>query len=293
MQLETIACNLCGGEKSERLFVKGGLPVARCCQCGLVYANPRLTQTEIWRRYSPAYFWDEYMPAHHAADGQYLPAIHRRRSLPMLNLLQPYRKLNTLLEVGCAAGFFLKVASEENWQVTGVEIMQPAVAYARQTLGLNVHKGTLTDVALPAAGFDAVVMIETVEHLLDPLQTASAACSLVRPGGVLLVTVPNYNSAMRHLLGTAWSVLSPAEHLYYFTESTLVRLLRKAGFSRARAIWSRSEQIHHPLNAHNTHEPHTWRSRLVKAIVHGPGRFLGPLAIKSRRADQLIVLAIK
>src|SRR5690606_2387907 len=106
-------------------------------------------------------------------------------------LLQPYRQLNTMLEVGCAAGFFLKVASEENWCVTGVEIMEPAVAYARQSLGLDVRAGTLADVDLPPAGYDVVVMIETVEHLLDPAQTVRQAFHLLRPGGAMLVTVPN------------------------------------------------------------------------------------------------------
>jgi 2-polyprenyl-3-methyl-5-hydroxy-6-metoxy-1,4-benzoquinol methylase len=237
MNLETIPCNICGSEESKTLYVKGGLPIARCLKCGLVYANPRLTQAEIWQRYSPAYFWDEYMPAHHASQGQYAAEVHRQRNLPMLVLVRPYRRLNTLLEVGCAAGFFLKVAAEEGWQVTGVEIMEPAVVYANETLGLDVRAGTLTDVELPPASFDTVVMIETVEHLLDPAQTLRMAYNLLRPGGALLLAVPNLNSVMRPLLGVAWSVLSPAEHLYYFTETTLNQLLWQIGFSETRFVW--------------------------------------------------------
>lgn len=293
MQLETIACNLCGSPESETLFEKGGLPVVRCCHCGLVYANPRLTQSEIWRRYSPAYFWDEYMPAHHASRGEYVSEIHRRRNLRLLSLLQPFRKVNTLLEVGCAAGFFLKVASEEGWQGTGVEIMEPAVVYARQTLGLDVYAGTLLDADLPPAGFDAVVMIETVEHLLDPAQTLREAYKLLRPDGVLLVTVPNYNSAMRYLLGIAWSVLSPAEHLYYFTETTLMRLLRQVGFRGTRAVWSRSAHVDHPLNPHHSHKPHSWRSRLVKWGSLSLRPLIEPVALKTKCSDQLIGLAVK
>ncbi len=293
MQLESVACNLCGSVESERLFEKGGLPVARCTDCGLVYANPRLTQSEIWRRYSPAYFWDEYMPAHHAPNGQYVAEVHRQRNMRLLRLLQPYRRLNTLLEVGCAAGFFLKVADEEGWRTTGVEIMEPAVAYARQSLGLEVHAGTLADADLSAAGFDAVVMIETVEHLLDPAQTLQVAYELLRPEGVMLVTVPNYNSVMRHLLGTAWSVLSPAEHLYYFTETTLGQLLRKVGFRQVRAVWERSAHSHKLLNPHNTHMPHSRRSRLVKWAIWGLGRVAGPVALKAKGGDQLIVLAVR
>ena len=78
------------------------------------------------------------MPAHQAPNGEFIAEWHRQRARPVLNLLQPYYQLGTLLEVGCAAGFFLKIAEETGWEVHGVEIMPPAVAYARDTLGLNV-----------------------------------------------------------------------------------------------------------------------------------------------------------
>lgn len=292
--LEPVPCNLCGAEECEQLYEKGGLPIARCRQCGLVYANPRLTQAEIWRRYSPAYFWEEYMPAHHAANGEYVAEIHRQRTLPMLSLLEQYRQHNTLLEVGCAAGFFLKVATEENWQVTGVEIMEPAVTYATESLGLNVRSGTLEEADLTDASFDAIVMIETVEHLLDPAGTLSEAYRLLRPGGALLLAVPNQNSIMRSLIGPAWSVLSPAEHLYYFTEATLKQILLDVGFSRTRAIWQlRGQSRLETMNPYNTHHPHSWRSRLVKWSILGFGRLLEPFVIRSGRADRLLVLATR
>lgn len=294
INLETVACNLCGTQDSEQLYEKGGLPIGRCRQCGLVYANPRLTQAEIWRRYSPAYFWDEYMPAHHAPHGEFVAEIHRQRTLPMLSLLEPYRQRNTLLEVGCAAGFFLKVAAEEKWQVTGIEIMEPAVAYATDTLGLDVRAGTLEEADLTAASFDAIVMIETVEHLLDPARTLREAHRLLRPGGALLVAVPNQDSIMRSLLGPSWSVLSPAEHLYYFTENTLKQMLLEVGFSHRRAIWRLPGQSRlETMNPYNSHHPHSWRSRFVKWGMLGFGRFVEPFVIKTGRADRLLVLATR
>jgi 2-polyprenyl-3-methyl-5-hydroxy-6-metoxy-1,4-benzoquinol methylase len=293
VQLESVPCNICGAEQSDQLLVKGGLPISRCGHCGLVYANPRLPQAEVWQRYNPAYFWDEYMPAHHAATGEYLGQVHRQRSQPLLQLLEPYRRLNKLLEVGCAAGFFLKVATEENWKVTGVEIMEPAVCYARDTLGLDVRAGTLADSDLPTGGYDAVVMIETVEHLLDPAGTLRRAHELLRPEGVLLVTVPNYASIMRFVLGESWSVLSPAEHLYYFTERTLDQLLRRVGFRRPTFIWRLPEQAHEIMNPHNSHAPHSLRSRVVKWGILALGRWLAPIAVKAKRTDRLVVLATR
>ncbi|MDX1613302.1 MAG: class I SAM-dependent methyltransferase [Candidatus Promineifilaceae bacterium] len=294
MNLTSIPCNLCGAQDSERLYEKGGLPIARCRRCSLIYANPRLTQEEIWQRYSPTYFWDEYMPAHRAAGGEYVEAVHRQRATPLLNLIEPYRQLNTLLEIGCAAGFFLKVAAAERWDVIGIEIMAPAVTYARDTLGLDVRAGVVEEANLPPASFDAIVMIETVEHLLDPAATLRTVHQLLRPGGVFLVAVPNYNSLMRSLLGSSWSVLSPAEHLYYFTEHTLERMLAEVGFRSSTFIWHTPGQGHlETLNPHNSHQPQSWRSRVVRWTVGTFGALLQPLVIRSKRTDRLLALAVK
>jgi 2-polyprenyl-3-methyl-5-hydroxy-6-metoxy-1,4-benzoquinol methylase len=292
--VEIVPCNLCETQDSEKLFSKGGLDIARCRQCGLVYANPRLAQQEIWKRYSPDYFWQEYMPAHHAANGEYGAEWHRHRAQPILNLLQPYRKVGTLLEVGCAAGFFLKVAEENGWTVQGVEIMAPAVEYARTSLGLNVFEGTLEQAQLAADSFDVVVMIETVEHLLDPAQALGEAYRVLRTGGIIWVAVPNLNSIMRSLMGVDWSVLSPAEHLYYFTVETLEKMLRKAGFQSVEFIWQVGLQtIWETMNPLNTHHSHSLRSRVVKWATLSLGRWAVPFTVHSRRTDRLIALAAK
>ena len=156
-----IPCNLCASRDCKTRFIKGGLEIGQCNQCGLVYANPRLTQQEIWKRYSPNYFWDEYMPAHQSPNGEFLADWHRQRAQPVLDLLKPYQKSGKLLEIGCAAGFFLKIAEENGWSTQGVEIMSPAVEYAQNTLQINVFEGTVDQAQFPAESFDAIIMIET------------------------------------------------------------------------------------------------------------------------------------
>jgi SAM-dependent methyltransferase len=290
--VEWVPCNVCGSHSSQELFRKGGLAVARCRQCGLVYANPRLTMSEIWKRYSAGYFWQEYMPAHQAANGEFDAKWHSRRAQPVLDVLRPFRQQGRLLEVGCAAGFFLKLAEADGWIVKGVEIMGPAVRYANDILNIDVFEGPLEKAQFDDCHFDGAVLIETVEHLLDPAATLAEVYRILRPGGALYIAVPNLNSIMRSLLGVDWSVFSPAEHLFYFTEMTLEQLLRQTGFETTRFFWQ-PQDLWETMNPLNSHRPDSWRSRLVRAITLTVGRTLLPVVAAARRSDRLVCLAAK
>lgn len=277
-----------------QLYCKGGLPISQCQQCGLVQANPRLSQEEIWQRYSPNYFWEEYMPAHGAANGEYNQALHRARNLHLIKLLAPFKQNGRLLEVGCAAGFMLKVAHEEGWQVQGVELMESAVAYAQEKLNLDVQAGTLGEAQFEPQSFDGVAMIETVEHLLDPTAVLLQVHELLRPGGGLLVAVPNQASLMKTLLGESWSILSPAEHLYYFTAETMEALLKKVGFKTVTFVWQLSGQpAVEILNPHHSNTPHSMRSRMVRLGTQVLLPLLLPLVCRTHQTDRLVCLAQK
>jgi hypothetical protein len=66
-----VPCAICGGTATRRLYTKFGHDIGRCTSCGLVYANPRALEEIIRSRYSPDYFWKEYLPALGVVDGRY------------------------------------------------------------------------------------------------------------------------------------------------------------------------------------------------------------------------------
>jgi SAM-dependent methyltransferase len=92
-----------------------------------------------------------------------------------------------------------------------------------------VKIGVLESLDLPAAGFDVVVLWHVLEHLSDPGATLVQVGRLLRPGGTLLVGVPNFGSAEAQLCRDKWFHLDVPRHLAHFTWDSLERALDQAG----------------------------------------------------------------
>ena len=293
VSLEPVACALCGNRQTDRLYGKFDLFIARCAHCGLVFANPRLSKEDIWKRYSPDYFWREYLPALGVRDGKYSLEHFDRRHAAMLELIaHRVRPPASLLEVGTGAGFFIKVAERAGWRVTGIEVSEEGVTFARNELRLDVRREAAEEMNFPPGSFDVIVMFEVVEHLLDPLRALHAIRQVLRPGGLLVISTPNFNALSRFGLGKDWAVLSPAEHLYYFTEASLKNLLEKTGFKDIQFMRSYAGfGLLETMNPRYTHVPYSWRTITYFALVATVGLLLFRYIQAWGRGDTLLCLA--
>lgn len=228
---EQVACNLCGGGRRRRYLRKLEMTIVKCRDCGLVYVTPRLTEAHLFTRYGRDYFESEYLPAFGAGPGSFSLEAALSRFELFLEILKmsalPGRKV---LDIGAGGGFFVKAARHIGFEAEGVELSEDAAAYGRNILGVPVRTGTFGEIDLPKASFDAVVMLDTLEHLRDPLADLGKARSVLKPGGRLVLHTPDLRSLSRLILGRSWAVFSPLEHLYYFRRKTLAALLRRAGF---------------------------------------------------------------
>jgi len=231
-----------------------------------VYTNPRPSLDFIWSRYGREYFEQEYLPSWGIHVGQINSEQLYQRHLPTLESLRPYRQTNWLLDVGAGAGLFLHAAQRDGWQVQGVELARSGVEFARSRLGLDVIQGQMTEVELPDERYDVVTLQETIEHLLDPLADLREVHRVLRPGGVVSLTTPNFNSLAYKLIGREWSVLSPGEHLFYFIPQTLRAMLERAGFINIRV------HTDGHLNPDNVHEK-TLRVQLVQRLLRRLNHF--------------------
>ena len=139
-----------------------------------------------------------------------------------------------VLEVGCGHGGFVSLLAQAGFDATGLELSPAVVRFARDTFGVPVLTGPIEDQTIPAGSLDAVVMMDVMEHLPDPLGTIARCVDLLAPGGVLLVQTPQYpeGRSLADLNATGHQfprMLDPREHPFLFSRSSAAALLARAG----------------------------------------------------------------
>jgi 2-polyprenyl-3-methyl-5-hydroxy-6-metoxy-1,4-benzoquinol methylase len=230
-----VTCRLCGGRTSP-VGARPELALVRCQVCDFVSGIP--VETRSAEHVYADYYHGAVLtaPAPEARYDEWLECAERQ--LPK----------GRLLEIGAGSGGFVQVALRRGWSVDATEISSSGLQQLAAT-GARVFAGDLQEAHYPDAAFDLVVSLEVLEHLPAPAAHMGEIARVLRPGGLLLLTTPNFNGLSRRLLGLRWRVIDP-EHLGYFTPRTLTRALRSAGLReprvRARTLdittWRRAPQ---------------------------------------------------
>jgi 2-polyprenyl-3-methyl-5-hydroxy-6-metoxy-1,4-benzoquinol methylase len=244
--LKLIKCNLCGCEKYSILYktYSGDIineleaykitehnscepvRVVKCNACGLIYANPRPEAQKIT---------DAYI---NMVDDDYLgeEAGRRMSARSILGKLSRARVHGRLLDIGCATGFLLDEARKSGWNVHGVELSAWAADYAKTTFVIDtIFRGTLDEARYSDNYFDAIILKDSIEHLLDPKATLVEIRRILKPSGVICVNTPDCGSAISKILKARWWGIKQS-HLYYFNRKTLWKMLDAAGFKPVKTI---------------------------------------------------------
>jgi len=165
------------------------------------------------------------------ADPGYLDEEAGRRGTArrLLARLERHVAPGRLLEAGCGHGLLLDEARRRGWAVTGLEPSAAAGGHARDVLGLDVRPEPLE--ALDPATTercDAIVLVDVLEHLEDPLRALRVCAALLAPGGALLVVTPDPSAPVARLAGPRWWGFLPA-HTHLIPRRTLRTLLAREG----------------------------------------------------------------
>jgi 2-polyprenyl-3-methyl-5-hydroxy-6-metoxy-1,4-benzoquinol methylase len=216
-------CLVCDGEQLNPLngFEKHHL--TKCGACGFVFCKPIPTQDELNEVYE-GYGRNDYL------SDLTIQAYER-----VLDSFEPYRKTNKLIDVGCGIGYFLEVAKKRGWEVYGTEFTEEAVKMC-ESKGASMKLGPLNTKDYEAGSFDVVCSFEVIEHINNPREELSSFNKILRKGGLVYCTTPNFNAIERHQLKADWNVLTYPEHLSYYTPKTLKGVFKETGFKTKKVL---------------------------------------------------------
>ncbi|MFZ1894630.1 MAG: class I SAM-dependent methyltransferase [Rhodoplanes sp.] len=247
-------CPACGIKTAQRLlYRKNGCDICRCETCGLGRA-------EAVEGFDPAaYYTGAYFSGEHAdgyADYVGAEPVLRREFARTVDFIRALRPGGRLLELGCAYGFFLDEA-KQHYNVCGIELASDAAQSCRAR-GLNVVTGVADAATLErfAPPFDVVVLLDVIEHLPEPDATLALCAERLMPGGVIVLTTGDFGSLAAQLARAGWRLMTPPQHLWFFTAESFRRLAPQHGLSVAR--------VDHP-----------WKTVPLSLIVFQLRRMLG------------------
>ena len=213
-----IECTVCKDSESIILLRKESLSLHKCLKCGTVFLG------EYSDRFVPELYayYDKY---ENLGKEDVFDPITSARCEDLLHWLSHFGIGRKVLDVGCGLGQFVEVANRSGWVAEGLELSRQAVNFACRH-GLAVQELDFLSSAIKTDSYDVLTLFEVIEHVPDPVAFLQRAGEVVRPGGLVYVTTPNFSSADRRLLGKGWEIIH-REHLTYFTPRTLLALVKK------------------------------------------------------------------
>lgn len=217
-------CYQCGS-KDYKIIANGPVvPVISCTSCGLMRQGPSEQENDSFSLQSCA-----------GGDERYTKQRLEKETTQLVDYMAVLPKLERilgrkgkLLEIGCSTGLLLKQIQSTGWITAGVEPDGWAYNLAREK-GLDVVNAYFQDAGFEEESFDAIVMFHVIEHIPNPVKAITQLNTLIKPGGILVMETPRYDTIwFKVLKGRERSVIPG--HLHYFTRKSLTELATMAGF---------------------------------------------------------------
>ena len=240
---EVPTCYVCASTKRipafEKSFFDHSFHWVRCSDCGLVFQSPRLTKESLDLIYNSELYWhgrsDANPPPAESAEElrlgynnyemghPYRMAQARQRVRALSRHLPPGSRV---LEVGCAAGFFLAALKQAGYDATGIELSAAMAEYGRSRLDVDIQLGDFDQLEVPPESYDGITAWGCDSNFHDVRETYSHMVEALRPGGILAFNYFDFDHPARILQGSFKQVYNA---IYYFNRSNVTRLLNSLG----------------------------------------------------------------
>ena len=226
-KIKNIACVGCLSKDKSFFGKKSGFSLYKCLNCGMIslYDLPK-SSSEV---YDAEYF--------SGGGGGFGYVNYDEDKEPMREGFKKYLKMiekllngkGKLFDVGAATGFFMALAKDAGFTVSGVELSAFAAGKARER-GLDVSTGTLNGVNEPAGSYDVLTLLDVIEHMPEPEKDIEVSAQMLRKGGLIVINTPDSGSSYAKAMGMKWHLIVPPEHIHYFNENGIRMLLERNSF---------------------------------------------------------------
>lgn len=204
--------------------------VVECAKCKLIRLYPWPSPAELPRYYPADYWFQTDQAAAARLEEFYRRTVLRDHVRFVRRALGPPSDAGLVLDVGCGGGLFPRMLREEGYRCIGMDFATQAAGVAWRRNGVPVAAGLLPDAPLAPDSLGALSMFHVLEHLYDPAEYLEAAHRLLRPGGKLIVQVPNADCWQFALFKGHWNGIDVPRHLINFKAKDLRLLLEACGF---------------------------------------------------------------
>ncbi|MBI4699295.1 MAG: class I SAM-dependent methyltransferase [Nitrospirae bacterium] len=203
-----------------------------CNSCGVLFLGKEPDPKFSGNNYDDSYFSSalkDNLSGYMDYAKQSLPL--RRNFRTILSHIKSHLSFKSpisVLDVGCAYGFFLDEARKAGMSVHGLDLSASAVRWMKDNLNIEGTVGLSYNA--PEGPFDIVTAIEVIEHIKEPDSFIKNLRKRLKDGGLLVIHTGAVDSLTAKLLGRWWWYLNPPDHCTIFSRQALKHLITENGF---------------------------------------------------------------
>lgn len=239
-RFEDAVCELCGRAPTQHVLrtvdiawrKPGVFNLVRCEHCDLIITTPRPVADDMHRYYADWYNFKDPEQVRHEAKNSLPNRYIQWARLKVLERTGPLLRGSRVLDVGAGFGVQLDYYIDQRG-VQGVALDFDPATTERSFVKdkAEVRTGDLLSADFDPESFDVVTLYETLEHVYHPKATLEEAYRVLKPGGRLVVEVPNFGGMLRRVFRRYWMSIMVPVHLHHFTRASLRRVVDAAGFA--------------------------------------------------------------
>jgi 2-polyprenyl-3-methyl-5-hydroxy-6-metoxy-1,4-benzoquinol methylase len=237
-------CIVCGLKDFAPQFKKASergdeFTLVKCTKCGMRFLSSVPDENEIRKYYSKEYFtkrtergYDNYFSDKVRNEIERVFKLNLA-DLDFFNFEEHLKGRKNCLDIGCAAGYFVNYMKGRGWNSSGIDVSEDCVAFAGKA-GLDVRPGNYLKINY-SKKFHFITLWATIEHLHEPDVVLKKIYKDLDANGILCISTCRADGFnFMKLFGKHWRFYNFPEHIYFFSYSTLKKILEDSGFQIVR-----------------------------------------------------------